>query len=309
MPVDAFNGTVYIHIGPHKTGTTSIQSFFSKNYDALISQGVLYPLAGRLHDQATSNAHHPLAVSIIDDAKGEIQKFIFDLECEIKTHQPHKLLFSTEVLAREWLTKDVFEVIQNLLPNSRRVWITVLRKQDELLLSHYQEGVKINSVKSPRDGKSKGKFVSSKQIWQLETAEILDHNQRIEKLKSCVGNDEVHPLLFGAIKRNLYCAMLDVIEVKIGENFRMPNQKNESLPWRVVYALQSTNHLPKPLARRASRTIRAGARIAVKLGLKRLLAGTAPLSEADRQNVLQKYATSNRQLCEKYFKANDAVYL
>ena len=304
-----FNGTVYIHLGPHKTGTTSIQSFFSDNDDLLVNKGLLYPLAGRTRNQRTSNAHHPLVTSILENAEDEIAKFLYALREEIAVHQPQKLLLSTEVLAREWLTEDVFETLQNLFPHSNRVWIAVLRRQDDLLLSHYQEDVKRNRVKSPNDGKSRGRFTSTTQLWQLDRPEILDHSRRLDKIQPYVDGDEMRPLLFEAIKQNLHQAILQITEVAFDNSFRLPARKNESLPWRVLYALQAVNRLPEPLSSRTSKAIRAATRIAAKLGLQPLLAGSAPLSKADRWNVMAKYAASNRQLCERYFTYDDVLYL
>jgi len=304
-----FNGTVYIHLGPHKTGTTSIQSFFSENYASLVSHGLLYPRAGRIHNKRTRNAHHHLVTSILENAEDEIEKFLRELAEEIAVHKPQKILLSTEVLAREWLTKDVFETLQNFFPHSTRVWIAVLRRQDDLLLSHYQEGVKRNSIKSPNDGKSRGRFTSTSQISQLDRPEILDHSRRLEKIQSHVGGDEMRPLLFEAIKQNLHQAILQITEVAFDNSFRLPARKNESLPWRVLYALQAVNRLPEPLSSRTSKAIRTGTRIAAKLGLQPLLAGSAPLSKADRRNVMAKYAVSNRRVCERYFTHDDVRYL
>ena len=38
--------TAYIHIGTHKTGSTSIQDFLFKNRTKLRDRGFLYPLSG-----------------------------------------------------------------------------------------------------------------------------------------------------------------------------------------------------------------------------------------------------------------------
>jgi len=55
-----------LHIGRHKTGTTSIQRFLTANADVLAARGVCYPMSGRGSDHAESNAsdedaHHRLA--------------------------------------------------------------------------------------------------------------------------------------------------------------------------------------------------------------------------------------------------------
>ena len=46
----------YIHIGPHKTGTTSIQWFLKENRSALLEYGYFVPESGTIH-----GAHHPIA--------------------------------------------------------------------------------------------------------------------------------------------------------------------------------------------------------------------------------------------------------
>jgi len=38
---------LYIHIGLHKTGTTSIQNFLTLNENILSKKGYLYPATGR----------------------------------------------------------------------------------------------------------------------------------------------------------------------------------------------------------------------------------------------------------------------
>jgi hypothetical protein len=45
----------YIHIGPHKTGTTSVQWFLKENRAELLKHGYLVPESGTIH-----GAHHPL---------------------------------------------------------------------------------------------------------------------------------------------------------------------------------------------------------------------------------------------------------
>ena len=55
--------TMYIHIGPHKTGTSSIQSFLSLNKSLLEKQNYLYPKSGLIFD-----GHHHLAKDVLEDA-------------------------------------------------------------------------------------------------------------------------------------------------------------------------------------------------------------------------------------------------
>jgi hypothetical protein len=57
-------GRCYIHIGTHKTGTTTLQTFFARNAAWLGRRGVHYPSAGR-----TQHGHHNLAWELYGDAR------------------------------------------------------------------------------------------------------------------------------------------------------------------------------------------------------------------------------------------------
>jgi len=306
---DDFRGTVFIHVGPHKTGTTSLQSFLSENHDALIKESLLYPKAGRGQGGHAGISHNIFVKELLTKPTKAMGAFRCSLADELERHRPEKIFLSSEVLAREWLNEDVFKRLQSIFPLAKRVWIAVLRKQDELLLSHYQEGVKRNSIKSPWTGCSRGKFVSTRQIWHLECPEILDHSLRMDKLKSYICEDDLRLLLFDSVKADLCRAILEIAGLAFGDRFQQSARRNEGMPWRVVYAMQITNRLPRPLAKRASRAIRSTGKVAMKVGLGSMLAGVAPLSEAERAFVRRKYAASNRRICEKYFSVDDIRYL
>lgn len=55
--------TLYLHVGTHKTGTTSLQTFLTLNAAALASQGIYIPRAGRpvRHFGSTYVGHHNVA--------------------------------------------------------------------------------------------------------------------------------------------------------------------------------------------------------------------------------------------------------
>ncbi len=56
--------TVYLHIGTHRTGSTSIQRFMANAEEALAEQGIIYPKTGRPDTDWTNQyGHHELAWS------------------------------------------------------------------------------------------------------------------------------------------------------------------------------------------------------------------------------------------------------
>ncbi|WP_444908840.1 hypothetical protein [Microbulbifer sp. TRSA005] len=56
---------IYLHIGTHKTGTSSIQKFMSDNYSNLIKYGFLYPKVARV----SHGSHHNLQFQITNDPR------------------------------------------------------------------------------------------------------------------------------------------------------------------------------------------------------------------------------------------------
>ena len=87
-PVD-FRGTLIVHVGTHKTGSTSIQAYCMDNYDMLRQDGYLYPRAGRIavRGQEVIN-HHPLIVN--DVTQGFPSAFVTVLAMRRSTHQVHR---------------------------------------------------------------------------------------------------------------------------------------------------------------------------------------------------------------------------
>lgn len=59
--------SIYIHIGPHKTGTTTLQFSLFLNKDKLKKNGILYPDSGII--SAKLPGHHNLAWEILGDKR------------------------------------------------------------------------------------------------------------------------------------------------------------------------------------------------------------------------------------------------
>jgi hypothetical protein len=85
---------VYLHIGTHKTGSTSIQKFLTLNSEKLLAKNFLYPLSGRI-----SNAQHNLALSIRrnkNKTSNSLANDWYALHEEISSHQPEYVVLSSE---------------------------------------------------------------------------------------------------------------------------------------------------------------------------------------------------------------------
>ena len=133
--------TVYLHIGAHKTGTTSIQAFFYRNRPALEAQGFLYP-------SAFSNefAHHRLYFQLkggdrrlAPDGPGleeEFQRLI----AEIDSSPAPSVILSSEGLFN--LAGDGARRLAEELSRYDVRVLAVIRRPDRLFESAYNQKMK-----------------------------------------------------------------------------------------------------------------------------------------------------------------------
>jgi len=104
---------VFIHIGTHKTGSTSIQHFLTNHAEALGTEGVLIPAAGR-----HLFGHHLIAWEMRHDERlrgrtGHLQQFFDELR--------------TTTLDRAVISSEDFEYLTQY-PSSLRDFVEALRR-------------------------------------------------------------------------------------------------------------------------------------------------------------------------------------
>jgi hypothetical protein len=127
---------IVLHIGPHKTGTTTIQGFLSHNRDALLGAGVDFPLLGRT--EAGSQAHRHFSAYMRDIASETPEGF----EAEVRGWQPEaeKCILSSEDF---WFGSTDRQIgrLKDLLPGISRI-IVFLRDPAHHIRSMYTEALK-----------------------------------------------------------------------------------------------------------------------------------------------------------------------
>ena len=133
--------TVYVHIGLHKTGTSSIQAFLRKNKPALLERGYLYPRTGW-----TAGGHHNLAYELLGRKRfSEAPGRLADLEAEIAT-APNAILSSEEF---EFLELAEVRRLKAALGEREARIVVYLRRQDALIASTYAQQVKMGARMRP----------------------------------------------------------------------------------------------------------------------------------------------------------------
>lgn len=103
---------LFLHVGPHKTASTSLQELFADNRERLMSSGILYPLADSEH----RGQHWPIVRDLATDEElSEIDYFggemsLEQIQNEIQTTGLETLLMSSEAFANRnvnWILRLV----------------------------------------------------------------------------------------------------------------------------------------------------------------------------------------------------------
>lgn len=165
-------GRIVVHIGTHKTGTTSIQKTLSKNRKVLLREGILYPDYSMLR-----LGRHYAHIGMANALAGEHPKFSvrdaekFFLRAQNAAEDRKVTLLSAEPLYRQILAdrppqdiktaKEYWDARDRFIARFRELIgpaeiAMVVRRQDEFAESMYQEQVKV--TRFSRDFKS---FVKS----------------------------------------------------------------------------------------------------------------------------------------------------
>ncbi len=139
--------TVYLHIGLHKTGTTSIQNFLFRHNGLSAEAGinVLKPCLGPRH------GHHNIAWGIHDNHPRFTPRLpkLEDAAQQIKQAPDKRFLLSSEEFST--LDDSGIENIQKQLRDFRVRVILFIRNQADLLASMYAEAAKKNALTDLED--------------------------------------------------------------------------------------------------------------------------------------------------------------
>lgn len=133
-----------LHIGMHKTGTSALQALFRTQSDALLAQGVLYPVHGRHHD----GAHHGLWHALSD--QGSLDDFVRAVWTEAETAQTpiHTILLSSELLEKTCMDPARWPAMQAFLDLFDATDILYfMRNQGELIESIYKQWIKDDAMR------------------------------------------------------------------------------------------------------------------------------------------------------------------
>jgi hypothetical protein len=220
---------IIIHIGRHKTGTTSIQHFLALNEDLLLNQyGIYYPDIGR---DPLMKYHHPLFRDWAENKKKLDLQLINEIIKNAKRKSASRILLSSEILSRDSITETKWLQLKEAF-NEEILIIVYLRRQDKYLQSMYAEEILHGLIKSKSTIK--------------DTKTNLDYFQFLAPICRTFTKNRIIVKSFDrAIKLGLYKDFVKNLGITFNGEFQLPpDNLNQSLPWRYLNIVRYANDYP-----------------------------------------------------------------
>jgi hypothetical protein len=275
-----------LHIGVHKTGSTSVQNALAANAGLLARHGILYPKYPGAPAQVTN--HNRLAWEI---AEGVIDIAKLREWAESLAQKDARTLI---ISAEEFCKLKSLEFLACFQEHFEIEVVLYLRRQDSWINSWYNQNVKWPYLRE-LSGCTPTEFLA-----HLQEFFWIDYFETVERWAQAVGKDRIHVRVLerGQIEDPL-ADMCDICGVNFVLKRTQEKRANESLPATQLKILQDIGIMRyKPAVR--LKIIRAVSEIPVTT-TKEIY--PAPL----RRMILRRYAAGNAMLAERYLGRSDGI--
>lgn len=281
---------LYLHIGTPKTGTSALQSFFSKNREQLYRDGIWYPnLVAELKVEeklkiftgnGVSLKEYAVNLDLMDENKKDFFKGMFE-----DLHQSEK-----DILLSDELLYDCDEILySNLMKAGFDLNVIVfLRRQDLWAESRWNQMVKWGSCADSC----------------YDTAQKLnmDYYQKMKKIAEIIGKENLIIRLYQSGERDIFEDFLNILEINNIENYQKDKyQANPSLSANYVEMKRILNAIPGSdiLMEDAKELLEEGRHYS--LTEEKVKNAPAFLKREERIAILDKYCESNTALAQEFF--------
>lgn len=285
---------LFIHIGAGKTGTTALQFFFTLNKQLLRHHGITYPIRGSIQ------AQHRLAQSMIvnDENSFRLIKNLKTYQEEWKTTfkgiDSEKVLISSEYF--EGMKDSLIEKIRELSQNYHVKVIIYLRRQDEMILSRYNQNVK-GPVSEKRH------FVEFKNESIQKTRGWLNYSRNINRWAKVFGKQNIIIRVYEKeqfYQHNIFSDFLfSVFGLELSDEFILPAcDPNTRLHPIALEYRRLINNLPLSVQQKGS-TLQPLKEISAEF-YSEGREERPLLSPNERFDIIDKYSEENGFIAQEY---------
>lgn len=219
---------LYLHVGPHKTGTTIIQKAMLDNQHYLLKQGVFYP-----KQFVRIFGHHEFRDRLA-------QKSLSDADINLLESSGKDILLSSEDFIS--LEKSHFEYLKERLGDIEVVVIFTWRRASKKLYSIWQETIKHGGTQTFLE-------YHSPHLATPATSAMLSADIKVSMFSSVFGAGNIKVIDYEqAVKENnLIEVFLSILGINDVSNLSIPhdneNARNVAMDFRDVEIVRVLNYL------------------------------------------------------------------
>ena len=295
---------VWLHIGIHKTGTTTLQKFFVENKAVLLQKGLCYPTEGSYFYKQGEN-HSLLAHALKneypemlpDNLAFSLEGCVNDLRADIQKSTAPEILISSEHFSLHSTMEEVARLKSVFDPIASEIHVILyLRRQDHRIESGYSQMVK--------RGYRVGSFESFIQWMASAPDQSLDYEKKVELFAKVFGGKNLTVRIFEKSQmhpQGLIQDFMNILGMSNLEEFKQVQDENISPSTQAIEILRHVNSLyPNVKSRKVFAQL-----------LKNLPANLVDqtrytlYSEALREKTLASYRASNERLARNFFNRPD----
>ncbi|NNE56920.1 MAG: hypothetical protein HKN36_02330 [Hellea sp.] len=207
---------IFLHVGPHKTGTTSIQRGLLANRQQLENLGYHYPEVGFVFD-----GHHNIVFELAGmDKFAPILGGLNELK-EFAQNSTGDIILSSETFDNIMTVEPFLKLREAMTDDFDIHVIGYLRPQEELLQSLWKTEVRFDGVLEDFDQ------------WlpqALEKWQFLCYDDWLKILVEALGPDNVHFTIYDPKSDDLLFSFLKLCGLSDFSGFELPQRENVSLP-------------------------------------------------------------------------------
>lgn len=297
-----------MHLGPPKTGTTTIQSFLYRARDVLADSGICYAAAGRIADGQTLSVHRPDGVKHLSGPStaqhllpwtmlGEVDDLRPDavwatLLDEIAACDAHTIVVSSEAFSR--LRREQVDQVRDYLRDCDVMPVAYLRNPQSRLLSDYTQ-----RVKSGRCDASFSEFVRSERHLVDNYDGFIDYWDDVFGSHAVVIRDFDAVVAAVGLEQDFASLILThperLREYQRSARLNVSPTAQTIRMQRMVNQIERTLGRPAPL-RRAFAAVRKLASIRGPAALRRQQAQPGTLVSADDSEFIESFTAQRYQI-------------
>ena len=283
--------TLYLHIGTHRTATSSIQAFMLANWDALLARGIFHPLRIARHF-ALFNAIFAGRRSVKDVSLDLLQR------TSKHDHDIHSIILSDEDVCM----RPDLSVLAGFAEHFDVKVVFALRRQDLWLESWYLQNIKWQW------NKSLSHLTLDEFIARSDEFHWADYDRLLTQLDGLFGQENVLPYVFEKAQMPngpvaAFCDRIGLTDLTGLTPAPHVNSSHSPSIAEFVRCLPLDEAPDKYRARLEAAVRGVDQQLVAAAGHSSLL-----LDHAARQAVLDSHAAGNANVARRYFD-RDALFL